>query len=125
MKNYNPVGWFEIPTEDLERATTFYEKLLDITLDQQDMGELKMAWFPMHEDAIGSAGTLVHSPHYTPSDKGVLIYFTAPDLDGTVAKVEELGGEVVIARKDIGEHGVIAVIKDTEGNQIALHSREK
>ena len=33
MKNVNPVVWFEIYVHDMDRAATFYEKVLDISLE--------------------------------------------------------------------------------------------
>jgi predicted enzyme related to lactoylglutathione lyase len=40
-----------------------------------------------------------------------------------VAQVEKLGGKVVEPVHPIGPHGCRAVILDSEGNRIALHSR--
>jgi predicted enzyme related to lactoylglutathione lyase len=52
----NMVVWFEIPTYDLERAKTFYEGVLDVRLDLQELGPLRMAWFPTEGGGQGSAG---------------------------------------------------------------------
>ena len=32
----NPVGWFEIYVDDMDRAKSFYEKALGVTLDQTE-----------------------------------------------------------------------------------------
>ena len=45
-KHYNPVGWFEIPAIDLNRAKKFYEAVLDVQLTFATMGPVEMAWFP-------------------------------------------------------------------------------
>ena len=55
----NPVNWFEIPVNDLERAQSFYETVLDISLNRQDMGPMQMGWFPLEENGAGSTGTLI------------------------------------------------------------------
>ena len=34
----NPVGWFEIPVADMDRAKAFYEKALDIQIQVMDFG---------------------------------------------------------------------------------------
>lgn len=47
----NVVGWFEIPTLDLDRAQKFYEEVLGLKLERHTMGPLEMAWFPWIEDA--------------------------------------------------------------------------
>lgn len=127
MKN-NIVGWFEIPVNDMERAIGFYEKVFDLKLNRQLMGELDMAWFPMTENGPGAAGSLVKNPDfYLPSIDGPLIYLTAHsgDLSNELARVEPAGGKVVQDKKRISkEYGYMAVIMDTEGNRVALHSKK-
>lgn len=118
----NPVGWFEIPVADMDRAKAFYEYLFSVELEDHEMGPAQMSWFPMHMDAPGAAGTLIKGDGYVPSETGVLVYFSAPDLDATVAKAKEKGGHVLAERFPIGEHGFIAMIRDSEGNRIGLHS---
>ncbi len=120
----NAVGWFEIPVVDMERAMKFYETVLGVTLSRNQVGEIDMAWFPMVEGK-GAAGSLVAHPEwYKPSAEGVLVYFTAysGDLDHELARVEAAGGKVLVPKKSIGEYGNMAVVLDTEGNRIALHS---
>jgi predicted enzyme related to lactoylglutathione lyase len=120
----NPVGWFEIPVTDLTRAKAFYEAVLDTRLDEHEMGSAKMAWFPMSETAMGAAGSLVACEGYTPSAHGVIVYFSAPDLDAAIERVGANGGIVLQGRTSIGEHGYYALMQDTEGNRIGLHSRQ-
>jgi uncharacterized protein len=126
MKN-NAVGWFEIPVNNMERAVNFYEKVLDLKLERHMMGPLDMAWFPMLEDGLGSTGSLVkHPDFYIPSVDGVLIYLTAHsgDLSNELARVKEAGGKVIQNKTQISEeYGYMALILDTEGNRVALHSR--
>jgi hypothetical protein len=66
----NPVNWFEIPTTDLGRATSFYEAALEVTLAPNEMGPLKMALFPMAQGAPGATGALVQGEGYIPSATG-------------------------------------------------------
>jgi predicted enzyme related to lactoylglutathione lyase len=124
----NVVGWFEIPVADMARAIKFYETVLDIKIERHEMGPLDMGWFPMVQDGIGSAGSLVyHKEFYKPSQDGVLVYFTAQsgDLSNELSRVEDAGGKVLIPRRQVSEeYGYMAVILDTEGNRIALHSRK-
>ena len=123
----NVVGWFEIPTSNMDRAVKFYETVLDFKLQREKMGELDMAWFPFNMESYGSAGSLAYAPEfYKPSSDGVLIYLTANsgDLSNELARVENAGGKVIMGKKQISEeHGFMATIIDSEGNRIALHSR--
>lgn len=120
----NAVGWFEIPVTDMDRAVKFYETVFEAKLERNMVGEIDMAWFPM-VDGKGSAGSLVfHKEWYTPSQEGTLVYFTAysGDLSNELSRVEMAGGKILAPKKSIGEYGFMAVVLDTEGNRIALHS---
>ncbi|MBD79302.1 MAG: glyoxalase [Crocinitomicaceae bacterium] len=119
----NVVTWFEIPVNDMDRAVGFYQNILDVELNLNDMGPNKMAWFPWSQGAPGSAGTLIKGEGYAPSAEGSVVYFSCePDLQESLDKVESNGGKVLVPKMGIGEFGFIAQIMDTEGNRVALHS---
>jgi predicted enzyme related to lactoylglutathione lyase len=111
----------------MERALKFYETILDIKLSRNQMGPLDMARFPWVDEAIGSGGSLVYHPeHYKPSMDGVLIYLSTQtgDLNDELERVEKAGGKVIRSKTLIADgYGYMAIITDTEGNRIALHSR--
>ena len=119
----NPVGWFEIPVRDLERARAFYEAVFGIDMPVHEVGSALMAWFPMVEGAPGATGAIVMAEGYVPSETGIGIYFTAPDMEEILERVAKNGGEVLMGRTGIGEYGFIARFQDPDGNVIALHSR--
>jgi len=122
----NAVGWFEIPVANMDRAIAFYQGLLDVTLSRNTMGPLDMAWFPFDGDAPGSSGSLVKHEAYVPSEHGALLYFTSPsgDIANEESNIEALGGTLLQGKKLIAEdYGYMLLFKDTEGNRIALHSR--
>lgn len=122
--DHNMVGWFEIPVEDMERARNFYEEVFDISISVHDLGGIIMGWFPAIQDKKGSSGSLVKHEMYIPSDtSGPLLYFSCKDLAVELAKVTKAGGSIIQQKKEIGGgHGFMALLKDTEGNRIALHS---
>jgi predicted enzyme related to lactoylglutathione lyase len=58
-----------------------------------------------------------------PGDSGPLIYLSAQGrLDEAVAAAQMNGGTVVKPKHSIGSAGSRAIVIDTEGNRIALHS---
>ena len=127
MKNNVTVGWFEIPVKDMTRAIAFYEKVFDCSLNLQDMGDFKMAWFPWEENGKGAGGSLVyHEQFYEISPKaGVLIYFSSQDCAIELAKVVEAGGTVQFEKRLIApDIGYMGVFIDSEGNRIAIHSQQ-
>lgn len=122
MPSRNPVNWFEIPATDLDRAQAFYEKVLGIAMDRRDLGDLKMAWFPMVPDGGGATGTLVQNENYTPSHAGSMVYFSVESIEEVIGRVIAHGGTVLNAKADIGEFGFVAHFEDSEGNRVALHA---
>lgn len=119
---YNAVGWFEIPVTDMQRAKTFYEQVLGLTLELHDVGPLSMAWFPMYPQAKGAAGSLVKHEAYIPSHQGILVYFSVTDIDAVLKRVAQSGGKILSPRKPIGDYGFVGHFQDTEGNRMAVHS---
>ena len=121
MTTTNPVGWFEIPVNDIDRAATFYETVFGVKLQRMDMGEERLAMFEHTGEAYGTGGTLVQGSPSDPSVNGTTVYFTAPDMEDMLERVKANGGEVIHPITSLGEHGWYAFIKDTEGNKIGLH----
>jgi len=121
----NAISWFEIPAADLSRAQKFYEMIFDITMIPMDTPNIKMRMFPL-QDMMGVGGALVHNADfYKPSaTEGPLIYLNAnPDVQLVLDKVETAGGKIMVPKTQISpEYGYMAVLMDTEGNRIALHS---
>lgn len=118
----NALNWFEIPVKDLGRAKSFYEKVLDATMDTQKMQGMEMAFFPADwENGIG--GGLAYGEGYEPSDKGSLVYLNGgDDLSVPLSRVEEAGGKVVLPKTSLGPNGFMAMFIDSEGNRVAFHS---
>lgn len=128
MATNNVVGWFEIPVSDMERAIKFYETVLDVKLERNQLEGLDMAWFPWEEKGLGCSGSLVCNPEfYKPSAEGSLVYFTprSGDLATELSRVEKAGGKVLMPKKLIAEEiGYMGLFLDTEGNRVAIHSRK-
>jgi len=123
---HNAVGWFEIPVSDMERAKKFYDAVFDIEISINEFGGFKMGWFPSDPKKSGATGSLVQHDMYKASlTDGVLIYFSCKDLANELGRVEEAGGEIMQPKTEIGGgHGFMALMKDSEGNRIALHSQQ-
>ena len=122
----NAINWFEIPTTDLNRAQKFYETIFGISMTPMDMPNLQMRMFPLDDMMTQVGGALVHSDgfHIPSATDGPLIYLNAnPDVQNVLDKVAGAGGSIVVPKTEISpEYGFMAVIKDTEGNRVALHS---
>jgi predicted enzyme related to lactoylglutathione lyase len=122
----NPVGWFEIYVHDMSRAKTFYEAVFAQPLSrlpQQAQGMAEMLVFDMNPQGYGAAGALVRMPGFEPGGNSVLVYFSCADCAVEADRAVAAGGRLVKPKTDIGPYGHIALVTDTEGNMIGLHSQ--
>ncbi len=122
----NAISWFEIPTQDIDRAQKFYEAIFGITMMPMDMPNIKMRMFPLDDMMTDVGGAIVDSGgfHKSSATDGPLIYLQAnPDVQVILDKVVAAGGSIMVPKTEISpEYGFMAVIIDTEGNRIGLHS---
>ena len=85
-----------------------------------------MRMFPIDDMITGVGGAVVDSGgfHKPSATNGPLIYLNGnPDLQLVLDKVEAAGGKIMVPKTEISpEYGCMAVIIDTEGNRIGLHS---
>jgi len=126
MNYKSAVSWFEIPATDLTRATHFYETIMGVQLIPMDLENIKMRMFPVGDMINDIGGAIVDSGgfHKPSGTDGVLIYLNGnPDVQHVLDKVEAAGGKIFLPKTEISpEFGYMAIIIDTEGNRIGLHS---
>lgn len=121
--------WFEIPVENMDRAVEFYEAVFMFKIDIQNFGGELMGWFPFSKepDATNAGGSLIYNPaYYKPSANGTLIYFASQtdDVSDELNRVEAAGGKVIVKKRLINDDiGYMGAFIDTEGNRIAVHSK--
>ncbi len=122
--SFNPVSWFEIYVQDLDRAKKFYETMLNVELTtlESPVSELQMLAFPMNMEAGGASGALAKMDGCPSGGMGTLVYFKCDDVANEAARVESAGGTICKPKMSIGQYGFIALVMDTEGNMVGLHS---
>ena len=118
----NPVGWFEIYVQDMERAKKFYEAVFEGKLEKLDSPEVEMWAFPMEMNQMGAAGALVKMAGFSSGGNSVLVYFRCDDCAVEEARVVQAGGRIQRKKMAIGQYGFISLVFDSEGNMIGLHS---
>jgi uncharacterized protein len=120
----NVISWFDIPTADFERGIRFYETVLGVSLNRQDMGPMHMATFPC-DDQAGVSGAVVHmAGGQKPGGHGCVVYLNGgDDLNVPLARVAAAGGAVIVPKTLISpEIGYFAIFHDSEGNNVGLYS---
>jgi uncharacterized protein len=117
----NQIVWCDIPVLDLERAVRFYAAVLAQQIKLGDMGGTKMGVLPHGEGDVG--GCLFASSDEKPVERGILIYLNVNGrLDDAIRAVGAHGGKIVQDKHQIGPFGFRAIVLDSEGNRVALHS---
>ena len=120
----NSVSWFEIYVQDVGRAKAFYESVFGIQLTKLEGTEFEMWAFPMDQDGSGASGALARIPGYASGANSVLVYFRCADCAVEAEKAVKSGGQIETRKKSVGQYGYIALVIDTEGNVIGLHSMQ-
>jgi uncharacterized protein len=119
----NQLVWCDIPVTDLDRAIRFYSALLGQPIKRQEYPGFAIGLLPSEGRDTSGCLYLPESNENKPAAAGPLVYLNCSGrLDDAVAQAESHGGKVVHAKHKIGDHGFRAVILDSEGNRIALHS---
>jgi predicted enzyme related to lactoylglutathione lyase len=115
------IAYFQIPAEDVARARKFYQSLLgwkiepDTTLPDKSLQWQNIITGEPEEGTMNMGGI------YKRQMPGPIMNFVhVEDFEKVLAKVEKLGGKIVMPGNEIETVGLVAVISDTEGNIIGL-----
>ncbi|MBW3573377.1 MAG: VOC family protein [Actinobacteria bacterium] len=114
---------FEVPVDDVDRATSFYVEAFGWQLaSMPGMGYTMITTTPTDEQgrpaepgAINGGMFVREADLTTP-----MITIDVADLDAALAKVEELGGSVVRPKFPVGDMGFAGYFRDSEGNLLGL-----
>ena len=118
----NPVGWFEIYVQDMERARIFYESVFEADLKRLNNPDVELWAFQGNMENYGAPGALVKMEGMSSGGNSTLVYFRCEDCSVESKRASENGGTIFKEKFSIGEYGFISLVMDTEGNMIGLHS---
>ena len=104
---------FEIPADDLQRAKTFYTKLFGWKIE--DVKGMDMEY--MMVDTYGQGGGMMKRMH---PDQQITDYIGVPSVDEYAAKVEKLGGKIIVPKKAVPRMGYFVICMDTENNAFGI-----
>lgn len=126
MTQQNPIGWFELYVQDMQRAKNFYETTFQVELNEIVIPDanIEMFGFPQNMEAYGSSGALIKVDGVPSGGGGTLVYFSCEDCAETAARAKASGGHIKQEKMQVGEYGFVCIVDDTEGNLIGLHSNQ-
>lgn len=121
---HNPVVWFEIYVQDMKRARDFYESVFGGRLAKMEssLPGIELWNFPMERNGAGAPGALIKMDGCPSGGNGTIVYFSCADCAIEAKKAVANGGHIFKDKSSIGQYGFIALVIDTEGNMIGLHS---
>lgn len=105
----------EFPVNDLEKAGNFYADLFGWKI--QPWQEMNYATFEPDE---GPGGGFAPIDGVTYKVGTVIVYLYTEDLEGTLKKIVDAGGKVVVSRQEIDGQGWFALFNDPTGNLLGL-----
>lgn len=117
-KNTGRFVWYELMTSDPEAAIAFYGEVVGWKTQAWKDGGYTM-WVGS-QGPLGGVTTLPEPAKQMGAPPHWMANVTVADVDQTVAKVRELGGQVYVEPQDIPEIGRFAVIADPQGASIAV-----
>jgi predicted enzyme related to lactoylglutathione lyase len=109
---------FEVPAKDTGRAKSFYGDVFGWSFNDSGMPGMDYNL----TQAGGEPGGAVYS-HEDAFD-GIFVYFDTDDIDGSVQKVRDAGGEAN-DKGPIPGIGWFSHCKDTEGNDFGLFQSDE
>jgi predicted enzyme related to lactoylglutathione lyase len=102
---------FEIPAEDLQRAKDFYSKLFGWKIKSWQGMDYMMI------DTFGLGGGMMKRMH---PNHQITDYFGVPSVDEYSAKVEKLGGKIMVPKQAVPGMGYFVICMDTENNVFGI-----
>jgi len=109
--------WFELMTNDVEKAKAFYSELFGWKIEGVDMGGFTYHMAKNGENGVGGLMALQEKDKMPSS---WMAYLSVPDVDAFAKKVTAAGGNVVVAPQDIHKVGRFAVVVDPQGAAFSL-----
>ncbi|KAK6332573.1 hypothetical protein TWF730_004233 [Orbilia blumenaviensis] len=115
---FGSVCWIQIPATDVGRSKAFYSSAFSFSFKPTPAGykESDIAMFTLaNPGGTLTGGICKVDTNSTPSGSTIL-YFMVDDVDKALEKVVELGGKIREEKKPEGDHGLMGLFEDTEGN---------
>ncbi len=117
---------FEIPADDLQRAKKFYETVFGWKIEKYPMPEGE--YYGLHTVETDSKTQMPKEPGAINGGmmkrsavvKTPLVAVDVKDIEKTLKKVVSEGGKILMPTTKVGDMGLYAYVKDTEGNLVGV-----
>ncbi len=115
----NPFCHMELQTDNVDAARAFYGELFDWEVEEMPMGEFT---YTMMKPNVGDPQVMGGiMPKQAPdAPNHWLSYIAVDDVAASLAKVKNLGGNVLADKTEIPEYGWMGVVQDPTGAVFGL-----
>lgn len=110
--------WAELGTNDVDRAGSFYTRVLGVQAEVKPMSIGAYTVFNAGDKA--ASGMYAFPPEMAQVPPHWLTYFVVEDAEGSLKRAETLGGTRACPINEIAEVGKVAIIRDPQGATFAL-----
>jgi predicted enzyme related to lactoylglutathione lyase len=118
---------FEIPSDDIQRSKKFYNELFGWNIEKwAGLSEGMEYWLISTVDDKGNkalGGGMMK--RQSPQQLGITNYFDVKSVQESSAKVEQLGGKVIMPKSPVPGMGYMAVCKDSESNGFGIFEADQ
>jgi hypothetical protein len=109
------ICYLEIPADDIAASAAFYESVFSWSIRRRGDGEIAF------DDTVGGvSGTWVTGRVPQP-EEGITVHVMVENVDSTLERVREHGGEIVKPRVELGENEAYALFRDPVGNALGVY----
>ena len=112
---HGKICYLEIPANRAEDSARFYSEIFGWKVRERGDGNLA---FDDTTGAVSGSWIIGRPPA---RDPGILPYVMVEDIDRTLERVRELGGETVTPRMALGPGDSFAILRDPAGNLVGLY----
>ncbi|KAK6514304.1 hypothetical protein TWF506_008700 [Arthrobotrys conoides] len=115
---FGSICWIQIPATDVGRSKAFYTSAFSFSFKPTPAGynEEDIAMFTFSNPGSSLTGGICKVDENSKPSGSTILYFMVDDVDKALEKIVELGGKVREEKKPEGEHGLVGLFEDTEGN---------
>lgn len=116
--------WHDLMTTDLPAAQAFYTSVAGWGTEVWDAGAMPYTMWTVRGKAIGGMMQLPPDVAAAGTPPHWIGYVGTPDIEGTVARIKELGGQVMMPPTPIPTVGKFAIVTDPFGAVFAVFTPE-
>ncbi|MEE8600199.1 VOC family protein [Euzebya tangerina] len=112
--------WIDLNSPDVDASTAFYTGLFGWKAEDQFAPDGTRIYTNFMHDGANVAGMGAQPPEMAGMPNVWMSYVATEDIETTLARATEAGGEVMMPAMDVMEEGRMAIIRDPSGASISL-----